>query len=301
MLNGRGYSGRSGSRCRHADSAEGDEHVFELRLHELETVHTPPSAAICAGSRRTTAAPCPGRTRRCSRLPKRWTASTSPSARGRAGQQCLRLARQLDDAPGQALAKLARRAFADEAATAQEADPRAARRLVHIGRADQHGDLLLAQQRDDEPPEVLPGDRVDARGRLVQEQDARPVDQCQGQPQLLLHPAGELAGPPIAELLPGPQIPESPGCAASIAGWQAAHLGEELEVLQHGQVFVEREALCQVAELLARPLQLAGHLEVANVDLAGVLVQGAAQEAQEGRLAGAVRPDQAEDFSRGDT
>ena len=48
------------------------------------------------------------------------------------------------------------------------------------------------------------------------------------------------------------------------AGRQAAHLGEEVQVFQHGQVFVQGKALRQVADLFARPFHLAGHVEIAD-------------------------------------
>ncbi|MEI2652457.1 MAG: hypothetical protein V9G12_09930 [Microthrixaceae bacterium] len=72
-------------------------------------------------------------------------------------------------------------------------------RLVHVGRADQDGQVAAAQQRHDQPPEILARHRVNAGGRLVEQQHLGLVDQRQRQPQLLLHAAGKLAGAAVAE------------------------------------------------------------------------------------------------------
>ena len=70
--------------------------------------------------------------------------------------------------------------------------------LVQIGGGDEDRHLL-AEQLVKDPPEVAARDGIDAVGRLVEKQDPRRVDQRAGQPELLLHPAGEVARQPPPE------------------------------------------------------------------------------------------------------
>ena len=61
-----------------------------------------------------------------------------------------------------------------------ETQPAAADRLIHVGRADQHPGAV-GQHADDQLPEVLARDRVDAAGGLVQQEQRRAMDQRPGQ------------------------------------------------------------------------------------------------------------------------
>ena len=55
-------------------------------------------------------------------------------------------------------------------------------------------------QRADDVPHPQPGPRVQAGGRLVQEQDLGPADQARGQVQTAMHAAGEALGGPVGRL-----------------------------------------------------------------------------------------------------
>ena len=65
-------------------------------------------------------------------------------------------------------------------AVEQKADAAAALGLVHVRRREQDGRALLQQIVEDQP-EVAARQRVDADGRLVEQQDARLVDQAGGE------------------------------------------------------------------------------------------------------------------------
>ena len=117
--------------------------------------------------------------------------AAAPRARPRFG-----CAISISTRPASRLASSRWAALHQDAAVAHEAQPIAAGRLVHVGRADHHRHAL-GQQADDQLPEVLARDRVDAGGRLVEQQQARAMDQRAGQPQLLFHArpkAGRPAG-----------------------------------------------------------------------------------------------------------
>ena len=55
-------------------------------------------------------------------------------------------------------------------------------------------------------PELLAGDGIDAVGRFVEDQELRLVDEDAGEPQFLLHPAGEVSRRPVGK---GQQVGEA--------------------------------------------------------------------------------------------
>src|SRR5208283_328227 len=73
-----------------------------------------------------------------------------------------------------------------------EPDPRASLCLVEVGCRDEDGDPL-PQQVIEDPPEIAPRHRVDASCWLVEKEDFRGMDEGTGEPQLLLHPPGQVA------------------------------------------------------------------------------------------------------------
>ena len=86
-----------------------------------------------------------------------------------------------------------------------------------------------ADQVREQAPELAAGDRVDAGGGLVEEQDLGRVHQAARQRQLLLHAAGEAVRLPVAEL--GEAHPLEQQLAAGAPVLDAAQQGEELHVL----------------------------------------------------------------------
>ena len=72
--------------------------------------------------------------------------------------------------------------------------------LVQIRRAEQHGQLPASSTScQNDGPQFAPRKRIDAHGRFVQQQQIGRADQRAGEPQFLLHAAGELPGQPIDE------------------------------------------------------------------------------------------------------
>jgi hypothetical protein len=72
---------------------------------------------------------------------------------------------------------------------------------------------------------------------------------------------------------------------------------EEIDVLFHGEVVIERELLRHVADIPADLFRILGHVEARHRAPAGSGRQEAAEHADDGGLAGAVRPQETEDFA----
>ena len=97
--------------------------------------------------------------------------------------------------PGEA-ADFGRRSLREDPAAIQDRDAVAIFGFFHEMRGDDDGDALLGQ-RGDAPPELAPGQRIGAAGRLVEKQDLGLVQQRRRHGEPLLEAAGELsaAGP----------------------------------------------------------------------------------------------------------
>ena len=91
----------------------------------------------------------------------------------------------------------------------------------------------------------------------------------------------------------------------SKAAWRSApddvpQVGVQVQVLLHRQVFVQPEPLRHVADLLPDHVQFGAGIGAADDEPSVAGQQQAREQAQQGRLAGAVRADNAGDFARAD-
>ncbi len=98
------------------------------------------------------------------------------------------------------LHQLGRRSRRQHAPGVHGHDPVPLLRLVHVGGGndDAHAGASRANLVD-ERPELPPGERIDAGGGLVENEQVRLVDQRAAEPHLLLHSARELAGRAIGK------------------------------------------------------------------------------------------------------
>ena len=138
--------------------------------------------------------------------------------------------------------------------------------LVEIRGGDEDG-YLLPQQLIKNPPKIPPRDRIDAVGRLVQEQHLGGVNQGAGQTQLLLHSARQIAGPASLERR---QIAEGQQPLDSFlpaAARFAVNVGIEVDVLHHRQVGIETEPLTHVADVFLDLLGLADRMPAGHPGL----------------------------------
>lgn len=149
-------------------------------------------------------------------------------------------------------------------------------------------------------PELAPGDRIDTGGRLIEEEHFRLVQDGTGERQALLEAERQVLRRHVVD---GAEIEdlshELDSLALSGAG-KAVDAREEIQVLQDAQIAVEGEFLRHVAEPVARLGGVAPQIEAGDASFAGGRLQKPAQHLESGRLAGAVRPEQAENLTARD-
>ena len=78
---------------------------------------------------------------------------------------------------------------------------------------------------------------------------------------------------------------------------QTAHLGKETDVLQDGQIFIQREALRQVTDLAASLLTLFCERITTHNRRARIRLERTHQQSERGGLAGTIRTDQPVDLA----
>ena len=114
--------------------------------------------------------------------------------------------------------------------------------LFH-GRALASDAVPSRDQRNQQLPEILSCDRVDAGGGFIQQQDSRTRNERGCQPQLLSHTPGKLSRPPILEGSQTDKIEDLHAAWQPFACTHAADLREEPDILQDRQFLIQREAL----------------------------------------------------------
>ena len=201
---------------------------------------------------------------------------------------------QLHDLAADLVLELVGGSQGDHGADVDHGDP--VRELIGLfevlGGEQQGGAFVL--QLTDEVPHVDPAPRVEARRRLVEEQDLRTPHQARGQVQPPAHAAGvrlRRTSRGIRQLEPRQDLL---GTTPRLRLREVVQPSDELEVLEAGQVLVDRRALSREAD--PEPQLLGVAHGVQPVDLrsaAGGREQGG-QDPDRGRLAGPVRPEQPE-------
>src|SRR4030095_15826387 len=127
------------------------------------------------------------------------------------------------------------------------------------------------------------------------QQQLRLVERRGRERESLLLAAAQGSGALTAPVLPVVLLEALPDARSSKVAAKAEDLADEVEVLLNGQVLPQREALSHVADLQAQPLGFARHRVAEGHALAAALPQQAAQHANRGRLAGAIRTEEAVD------
>ena len=194
-------------------------------------------------------------------------------------------------APGQVARQIRRRAVGHQHAAVEDGDAVAALGLVHVMGGDQQGGAGIGQL-EQLLPEVAPRLGIHRAGRLIQEQQLRLMDHRRRQGQTLLlataHGPGQLFLAVTEVVALDKLIHPTPGLRTV----QPVHGGKELQVLAHGEVLEQRELLGHVADPQAQCFGLFGYAQAQHLDLAVAGRQQAAQHADGGRFAGAVRAEE---------
>ena len=205
---------------------------------------------------------------------------------------------------GRPLQQLGRTAARDDVAVIHRDQPLEARGLVHVGGGDDHAHAgPPGPDRADQLPELPARERIDARGRLVEDQQVGIVDERAAQAELLLHPARQLARRALLERVEagrGEKVGDAPSALRRPLAEQAA---VEVDVLEHAQrrVEVAAETLRHVGDARRLPRAVAplGHVAAEHRHAAGLNPAHAGHEREQGRLADAVRPDDSDHAAGG--
>ena len=119
--------------------------------------------------------------------------------------------------------------------------------LVEVRGGIDDGDAL-ADQRIEHRPEFAARNRIDAVGRLVEQQHARRVYQRADQAELLLHSTRKLAGQARAKLAHAACLQQFGGARLAVLSANAEQVRIKSNVLVDGQIFIQTEALRHVAD-----------------------------------------------------
>ena len=145
-------------------------------------------------------------------------------------------------------------------------------------------------------PELAAGDRIDARGGLVEKQHARLRHQRAGQRELLFHAAAEASGEAVLEAV---HVEHAQIAAAALRDFvrrHAAQIADVADVFGDGEIGIETEGLREIAGVRAGFAR--GTAE--NLGRAGGGFHDAREDLKRGGFARAIGSDQAEDFAVAD-
>ena len=166
-------------------------------------------------------------------------------------------------------------------------------RLLDVVRRHQDR-RAFAAERVDQRPELLAHLRIEPDGRLVEEHEPGPVDERARDQQPPPHPAGELVDAGVAPVDELRQLERALDRIAPLGAADPVEVREDEQVLLDRERDVEVVELRRDAELRPRLLRLVRELEAEQLELALVGDRLRGQEPHRRRLAGAVRPEQAD-------
>jgi hypothetical protein len=196
--------------------------------------------------------------------------------------------------------ELAGRALGDHAAVVDDRDPVGELvGLVEVLRAQQHG-RALADERAHDLPHLVARARVEPRGRLVEDHQARGDDDAGGDVEPPAHAAGvvlDLARRGVGE---AERLQQLVGARLRVAARVTEQPREQDQVLAAGQVLVDRGELAGQAEEAAHGVGLGDDVVAEHARAAAVGEQQRGEHADGGGLAGAVGPEHAVDRLAGD-
>src|SRR5579871_5768883 len=152
----------------------------------------------------------------------------------------------------------------------------------------------------DQIPKCPASNGIDARSRLVEEKHGRLVQDRAPERETLLPAAREKSGEAGSAFF-DPGHFQHIGFALGAAGLRnAVDAAEEIDVLFHSEVVVEREFLRHVPDVMLDGFRLGHDVESADRGGAGGWQKQSAEHADGGGFSGAVRSEEAEDFAAPD-
>ena len=138
---------------------------------------------------------------------------------------------------------------------------------------------------------------IEARGRLVQEEDLWPVDEPEADVEPPLHPAGIAADDPVCRPRQSQQIEQlgNPGFERASAHPLDAALKHQ--VLAAGRIAVDAGALRDIADCAAHGVRLPDDVVADDLGAARVRLRQRREHLDRGRLPGSVRSEQAKNLA----
>ena len=160
--------------------------------------------------------------------------------------------------------------------------------LVEVLRREQHG-RALPHAALDRLPQREPAARVQAGRRLVEEQHRRAVDQRGGEVEPPAHAARVRLGRPLRGVRQVEALEQLVRAGARVLAGHVVELPDHLQVLEPGQVLVDRRVLAREPDLRAQRRRVALHVQARDARAAGVGLQQRREDPHRRRLARAVR------------
>ena len=207
--------------------------------------------------------------------------------------------RELEDPSVDATGQFGRRPREQQLAVIEKEHAIAGLGLVEIGRRPHNPDALLGQVLD-HLPEFAARNRIDADARLVEEKQTRFLEERAGKAELLLHTARQLAGEPTRESLEIRQGEKPVERRRALGLRQPAQIRVQVEIFLNRQVLVEAESLRHIADGGLNSGRISTSVEAEHFHGPFVWQHEPGHNADQRRLAGAVRPDQPGDFAAPD-
>ncbi len=145
---------------------------------------------------------------------------------------------------------------------------------------------------------LLPAERIEAGGRLVEQHQLRIADERLGELGALTHAGGEPADRAEAGLVEADEVEDVGGPLASGARRQPTELAERGDHVGRGLVERQAVVLGHEPELGAHRDRVGGHVDAAHLDRPLGRMGEPEQHAEHRRLACAIGPDETDEAAR---
>ena len=193
-----------------------------------------------------------------------------------------------------------RRPLRDDLAPVEDGDPMGEPvRLLEVLRRQEDRDAAGDEVADDLPHHP-PTPRVEACGRLVEEDDPRVADEGHRQVEPASHPPGEGRKRLLRRFDQIEPLEQLGGAPAALALAEVTKIRHQDQVLLAGQEAIDGRELTRHADRSADGVGFAADVVAGDLDLAVIRGDQRREDVDRCRLPGTVRPEQGEHRARGD-
>jgi len=166
----------------------------------------------------------------------------------------------------------------------------AAFRLIEVAGGKKYS-YLFFQQLVEQFPEVSPGNWINAIGWFVEEQNLRSMDKGTGQPQLLLHSAGEVPGKALFERVQSAELKKAFDSGRPPLQWDTIDISIEVDVFDDSKVFIKAESLGHVSDAFLESFGLFNDVILADPGVTCGRFEDTCKQTHSSRFSGAIRTD----------